>query len=77
METKIENLISVKESDGANAEFKKISPYFENAYKTDSIKNQSAREMGTTVLVFSNPKIDINQILKVELDKRKKAVSKR
>ncbi len=74
LDTKIENLISVKELDGANAEFLKISPYFENAFKADSIKNQYAREMGTTVLVFNNPKIDINRILKAELDKRKIAV---
>ena len=61
----------MKELEGANAEFNKISPYFERAYKADSIKNQYAREVGTTVLVFSKPKIDINQILKTELDKKK------
>ncbi len=76
LDTKIENLISVKEFDGANAEFLKISPYFEKAYKADSIKNQYAREVGTTVLVFSNPKIDINEVLRQELMQRKAIYNK-
>ncbi len=74
---KTENLISVTENDEADAEFLKISPYFEEAYKADSIKNQYAREIGTAILVFSKAKIDVNEILKEELNKRKTVANKR
>ena len=69
--TKIQNLIRVKELDGSNDELKETSPFFETAYIADSITNSFAREYKTTIFVFSNPKIDINQRLKTEVDKKK------
>ena len=71
LNTKIENFIRVKEFDDSNTELKKTSPFFETAYIADSITNSVAREYRTTIFVFSKPKIDINQRLKTELDKKK------
>lgn len=71
LDTKIQNLISVKELEGSADELNETSPFFETSYKADSITNKYAREYGTTIFVFSNPKIDINQRLKTEVKKKK------
>jgi len=71
LDTKIQNLIRVKELDDSNDELEETSPFFETAYRADSISNSLAREYRTTIFVFSNPKIDINQRLKTEVDKKK------
>ncbi len=71
LDTKIENFIRIKEFDDSNKELEKTSPFFETAYIADSITNSLAREYRTTIFVFTKPKIDINQRLKTELEKRK------
>ena len=71
LETKIDNFIRVKELDGSNDELEKTSPFFEITFVADSITNSLAREYRTTIFVFSKPKIDINQRLKTEVDKKK------
>ncbi len=69
---KIENLIRVKDFSGSVNEFKKTSPYFDTAYIAGSIADSLAREYGTTIFVFSKPKIDVNRRLKEEIEKNKK-----
>jgi len=71
LDIKIQNFIRVKELDGSTDELEETSPFFETAYIADSITNLLAREYRTTIFVFSNPKIDINQRLKTEVDKKK------
>lgn len=68
---KIENFIRVKEFEGSSEELKETGPFFEKSYIADSITNSLAREFRTTIFVFTNPKFDINQKLKKELDKKK------
>jgi hypothetical protein len=71
LDSTIENFIRVKEVNGSNDELGKTSPFFDTAFAADSIINSFAREYGTTIFVFSKPKIDINQRLQTEVDKQK------
>lgn len=64
------NFIRVKEMDDDD-EFTKTSPYFETSKLADSIANPDAREYRTKIFVFTGSKIDINERLAKELDKRK------
>ena len=66
------NFIRVIGPFGIEREFKKTSPYFDTAYMAGSITDSLAREYGTTIFVFSKPKIDVNQRLKEEIEKYKK-----
>jgi hypothetical protein len=72
LDSNIYNFIRVKESDGSEDELKKTSPYFDTAYIAGSITDSLAREYGTTIFVFSKPKIDVNARLKEEIEKNKK-----
>jgi len=72
LDSPIYNLIRVKEFNGSEDELKKTSPYFDTAYIAGSITDSLAREYGTTIFVFSGPKIDVNQRLKEEIEKNKK-----
>lgn len=68
---KIQNFIRVKEFEDANRELEKTGPIFEKYFKADSITNTFAREYGTTIFVFSGPKIDLNQRMKKEIEQMK------
>ncbi len=65
------NLIRIKEFKNGKTEMDQTSPFFETAYVADSITNSMAREYKTTIYVFSNPKIDVNQRIKLEIEKIK------
>jgi hypothetical protein len=71
-DAKIYNLIRVKEFDGSEDELKTTSPYFDTAYIAGTVTDSLAREYGTTIFVFSKPKIDVKQRLKEEIEKHKK-----
>ena len=71
LETKIENFIRVKEFDGSKNELEKTGQFFYTAFAADSITNSFAREYHTTIFIFCHPKIDVNQILKAEVNERK------
>lgn len=68
---KYDNLIRIKEAEGANEEIKETSPFFETLFIADSVTNPYAREYGTTIFVFKNAKIDIRQRIKNEIAKKK------
>ena len=68
---KYDNLIRIKEAEGAKEEIKETSPFFENSFIADSLTNPYAREYGTTIFVFKNAKIDIRQRIKNEIAKKK------
>ena len=72
LDSPIYNLIRVKDFTGSEDEFKKTSPYFDTAYIAGAITDSLAREYGTTIFVFSKPKIDVNRRLKEEIEKNKK-----
>ena len=71
-DSKMYNFVRVKEFNGSEDELKKTSPYFDTAYVAGSITDSLAREFGTTIFVFSKPKIDVNARLREEIEKRKK-----
>ncbi len=64
------HLIRVKESGSRETELEKTSPYFESSVAADSVRNPFAREYGTTVFVFKNAKISINERIAAELAKK-------
>ncbi|MBS7254283.1 ArnT family glycosyltransferase [Flavobacterium branchiicola] len=61
------NLIRVKEFEENNNEFEETSPFFQSGYISGEITNKYAREYKTTIFVFANAKIDINNRLKQEI----------
>lgn len=67
VDTKIENLVRVKEVEGSTDEMETTSPFFATARLADSIANPLAREYRTAIFVFSQPKIDIRQRLREEI----------
>lgn len=71
LETKIDNFIRVKELKNSDSEIEETGPYFETATLTGEITNPLAREYGTKIFVFTNPKIDVNKRLKEEIAKKK------
>ena len=73
LNTKIENLIRVKDPGDSKNELEETGPFFETAYLADSVTNSLAREYGTTIFAFSNPKIDIRERLKTEADRKRNA----
>lgn len=68
----IDNFIRVIEFEGSLTELAKTQPFFNTAFVADSLTNPFAREYKTTIFVFMNPKIDVNQRLKTEIEKVKK-----
>jgi len=72
LERPINNFIRIKEAVGSREEFKETRPYFKEASIAGSIQNHLAREYNTTIFVFKQPKIDVNQRLKAELKKENK-----
>ena len=61
------NLIRVKDAAGSKHELEETSPFFETAFVADSLAEPLAREYKTTIFVFRNPKVDIDQRLKAEI----------
>jgi hypothetical protein len=62
------HLIRVKEHTERGEELKETSPYFEYAAAADSVTNPYAREHGTTLFVFKNARININERIQQEID---------
>lgn len=50
-------------------EFAETSPYFQTAWKADSVINRFARERGTAIFVFTDARIDLNARIAAELDR--------
>lgn len=65
---KISVVISVKEKDSDMAIEKQL---FDSIRFCGQIENKYARERGTSIYILSNPKADINALLKSEIKKRK------
>lgn len=61
------NLIRVKDAAGSKNELEETAPFFGTSFVADSITTLFAREYKTTIFVFRNPKVDINQRLKAEM----------
>jgi hypothetical protein len=61
------HLIRVKDWRGREEEMKETGPLFATGYAADSITNRYAREWGTTVFVFKDARIDINERIEKEI----------
>lgn len=68
---KYENIIRIIESNETDKEFKDISPFFETSLIAGAVTNKYSREFGTSVVVFTGAKIDINKRIKEEIDEKK------
>jgi hypothetical protein len=71
LDKKYIHLIRVKSADNEGDELKETSPFFAKSYIAASISNPFAREYGTTLFVFINTNIDINQRIRKEIDEVK------
>ena len=71
LDKKYNNLIRVKTLESKDAELKETSPFFDTAYIAGSITNTFAREYGTTIFVFLKANVDINEWLRIEINKVK------
>lgn len=65
------NVLFVKEKDDVATELNDVAPYFLTASKVSSIENQDAREYGTAILVFQKAKVDINALIRKEIQEIK------
>lgn len=72
LDKQIDNFIRVKEFDGSNDEFSKTSPFFKKSFIADCVNNTFAREYRTSIFVFIEAKVDVNQRLQSEIAKAKK-----
>jgi hypothetical protein len=65
---KIVNVIRVKNADERDTELGESAPFFEKAYVAGTITNPFSREYGTTIFVFENAKVDINERIRSEIE---------
>ncbi|MCF3111290.1 glycosyltransferase family 39 protein [Niabella sp. CC-SYL272] len=63
-----QHLIRIKEHETPSTELSITGPYFQQSFVGDSVTNSFAREYRTTIFVFKNAWVDINNRLKAELD---------
>ncbi len=70
LEQPYSQLIRVISARVLEDEFQETARYFKKAYVADSISNSYAREYGTAICVFHNTDLDINLVIKQEVEER-------
>ena len=70
----VKNIIIIKEAKNADKELIEKDRYFVNSTIVGSIENHYAREKGTTVFLFENAKVNVNNYLQSELNKRRQRI---
>lgn len=68
LDKKYVHLIRVKNYREVKEELKETSPFFADTFVADSVTNPYAREYGTTVFIFRNTHIDINERIRREIN---------
>jgi hypothetical protein len=68
LEKPYQHLIRVKNAGKIEEEMQKTLPYFANGVVADSITNPYAREYKTSIFVFTDAKININDRIRQELE---------
>ncbi|MCZ4224982.1 ArnT family glycosyltransferase [Pedobacter rhodius] len=71
MEKPIKDLILIESSGDEDPQRKKEQPLFEKITKIGTLKNPYAREKGATVFLLEGAKIDVNRIIKSEIEEEK------
>lgn len=66
------HLIRVKNAGGNEKELAKTGPYFGKALMSDSVTNSYAREYGTTIFSFTDASINLNAVIKAEIEEERK-----
>lgn len=69
----IVNIILVQESTDDDPQRKRERDFFGSVYKVGEIENSYAREKGTSVYVLKHAKVDVNAILKSEIDEERQS----
>lgn len=69
------HVVRVVDFEDREEELEALKPYFETAYIFDSINNPLAREYKTSVLVFINSFIGINEIVEEEIKAEKAKIA--
>lgn len=69
------NLVRIVTKEDAEEELATLKQYFETATFYDSIANPLARESGTSILVFTNAFININEVISAEIMIEKSKIS--
>lgn len=62
------NLIRVINHSEVEPEWKETAQYFRSTLRADSVTNKFAREYGTTIFLFEGAKVNINELLKKEIE---------
>lgn len=71
LEQEYTNLIRIKHNWERENEWRETSSYFQTSLIADSITNKFAREFGTTIFVFVDAKVNINERVKNEIEEVK------
>lgn len=71
LDIRYKNLIRIKTLESRDNELNETSPFFESSKIAGKVTNKFSREFGTTIFVFTNSKIDINQRIREEITKEK------
>lgn len=72
LDKEIRHVIRVKDIFDNGKELIVSQPYFESVSRWGEITNEFAREKGTTIYLLKNSKVNVNDILKKEIDERRK-----
>lgn len=65
------NVLRVKEARGSEKELEETGPYFEKGLKAAVVETPNAREFGTSVFLFLKARIDVNAVLRNEIQASK------
>ncbi|KAA6438985.1 glycosyltransferase family 39 protein [Dyadobacter flavalbus] len=71
LQEEVKNIILVQSADDDDKSREKEKPLFENIFLVGKIRNQYARECGTSVYVLLDAKVSINKILKSDMEENK------
>lgn len=71
--TPIVNVVRIKDVIGSDGELAETAPYFKEGYKAATIETPLAREFGTSIFVFVDARINVNEVLKTEIAAHKKS----
>ncbi|MEO7960184.1 MAG: glycosyltransferase family 39 protein [Ginsengibacter sp.] len=73
LDKKIVNMILVREANDSDEIVEALKGFFTQCTIAGKIENEYAREMGTTIYLFTGAKTDINKIISQKINERKAA----
>lgn len=72
LDKEIRHVIRIIEVDDIDRELEKTKPYFETVLLSGAITNTFAREKGTSIYLMKQARVDVNEIVRKEIEERKK-----